>query len=89
MKNCLILLGSLMSIFLLANAKPFIESEELAKQVLANLNSKGDYDLLLALLPIYGGIKLSNMIKPRSLDQIKVITPHSNIYTSNLYLVRV
>jgi hypothetical protein len=72
MRNCLIILGSLLSIALLANAKPFIESEVLAQQVMNNLNSKGDYDLLLALLPLYGGIKLSNMIKPRSLDQIKV-----------------
>ena len=32
-----------------------------------------NFDLMLALLPIYGGFRLSRMIKPTSITMIKVI----------------
>ena len=71
------------SVFLVSMAAPNFNYnpnvEEIYKQFLMATPKEG-VDLLLALLPVYGWIKVSNMIKPRSLDQVKV-----NIHKKSLF----
>ena len=71
MKNFLILLV-LCTLYMLVRTAPYlnIDNDDVYD---AFLLQKDGLDALVALLPLYGWVKLSTLLKPRTLDQLVVI----------------
>ena len=74
MNNAVILMILSASI-ILVNAAPYLASDfgQILKDEHFNTpNSKDGFDLILTLLPLYGWVKVSYLLKQRTIDQIYV-----------------
>jgi len=62
-----------LSLFIaIASLAVCFEDEIMDLPPMPQIQTKGDFDLLLALLPIYGNIKLKSMLNARTLNEVKV-----------------
>ena len=87
MRNTIVLL-ILSACTFLANSNPYLGNDDIQSpeidQIFNIPNSKGGFDLILTLLPVYGWVKVSYVLKPRSIDQIMV---YKNLIFLNIFKI--